>query len=487
MKIAIVHLDLGQGGAERQTIDEAIALKANGHDVTIYTAHHDRKRAFDETTDANILGNNIEVYGDWIPRHIFHKFHALMSIYRMLWCSLRVLWSNNKYDIIFIDQVSAAIPFLKLQNTKVVYYCHHPDLLLVQNKNKSSFLKQKYRTIIDWFEAITTINCDELLVNSKYTKTIVLNTFPFLKQMPFLQPKVVYPAININQCQSIYSYHKQNNNKWINKRITFLSINRYERKKQIHLAIKALNKLFINLGGISTNKTSHIKLIIAGGYDERVIENKEYFNELIEFCKQMKLKYQFINPEMLDAMDEKKEKKDENILFLDNENINESVAIYFVTKFPDSQKEELLKECCCVLYTPENEHFGIVPIEGMLAMRPVIAHKSGGPLETIINGQNGFLCGNNEQEWANAMMKFVENKELILKMGQKGKQRVIDNFSRKELVNVMDRVVKDVKDKKFKLPMIIKMQTWFIIGVLLWTFVSVTPLLFAVTKIQSYV
>lgn len=51
MKIAIIHLDLGQGGAERQTIDEAIALKANGHDVTIFTSHHDPNRCFAETID----------------------------------------------------------------------------------------------------------------------------------------------------------------------------------------------------------------------------------------------------------------------------------------------------------------------------------------------------------------------------------------------------------------------------------------------------
>ena len=54
LKIAIVHLDLGQGGAERQTIDEAIALKANGHYVTIYTSHHDKDRCFDETIDSGI-------------------------------------------------------------------------------------------------------------------------------------------------------------------------------------------------------------------------------------------------------------------------------------------------------------------------------------------------------------------------------------------------------------------------------------------------
>ena len=51
MRIAIVHLDLGLGGAERQTIDEALALKAAGHEVTIITTHHTTKRCFPETVD----------------------------------------------------------------------------------------------------------------------------------------------------------------------------------------------------------------------------------------------------------------------------------------------------------------------------------------------------------------------------------------------------------------------------------------------------
>ena len=404
-----------------------------------------------------------------------------MSIYRMLWCSLRVLWSDNKYDIIFIDQVSAVIPFLKLQNkAKVVYYCHHPDLLLVQNKDKASSLKQNYRKIIDWFEAITTANCDELLVNSKYTKSVVLKTFPFLKKMAFLEPKVVYPAIDTNQYQLIEEYHKKNNYKIINKRITFLSINRYERKKQIDLTIRSLDKLFKMLDN-NNNNTENIKLIIAGGYDERVIENKNYFNELIQFCDKMKLKYQFLTQEMIDNDDNK---DDNDALFLDNKNIDQSASIYFVTKFPDKQKEELLKECSAVLYTPTNEHFGIVPVEAMLAMRPPIACKSGGPLETIIDGQTGFLCNNNdEQDWAKAMKKFVDDRELTLKLGQAGKQRVINNFSRQELENVMKKVVDDVMDKKFKLPQELRFKTWLILCVILWTFCNVTPLLLILSRL----
>jgi alpha-1,3/alpha-1,6-mannosyltransferase len=44
-----------------------------------------------------------------------------------------------------------------------------------------------------------------------------------------------------------------------------------------------------------------------------------------------------------------------------------------------------------LIYTPENEHFGIVPLEAMLAGIPVLATNTGGPLETIYDGRIGWL------------------------------------------------------------------------------------------------
>jgi alpha-1,3/alpha-1,6-mannosyltransferase len=68
MKVSLVHLDLGigkitrfkiitffsiaqidSGGAERLVVNIAVALQALGHDVRIYTSHHDKTRCFDET------------------------------------------------------------------------------------------------------------------------------------------------------------------------------------------------------------------------------------------------------------------------------------------------------------------------------------------------------------------------------------------------------------------------------------------------------
>jgi len=59
MKIAILHLDLGIGGAEKLIISLAISLIKNGHDITIYTSHHDKLHCFEETIND---GKYIYVY-----------------------------------------------------------------------------------------------------------------------------------------------------------------------------------------------------------------------------------------------------------------------------------------------------------------------------------------------------------------------------------------------------------------------------------------
>ena len=46
----------------------------------------------------------------------------------------------------------------------------------------------------------------------------------------------------------------------------------------------------------------------------------------------------------------------------------------------------------CLVYTPDREHFGIVPVEAMYLGTPVVAVDSGGPRETVLHGETGYLC-----------------------------------------------------------------------------------------------
>lgn len=79
----------------------------------------------------------------------------------------------------------------------------------------------------------------------------------------------------------------------------------------------------------------------------------------------------------------------------------------FVLSFSDAERDALLAACRALLYSPQNEHFGITPLEAMAASRPVIACNSGGPLESIRDGVTGFLVEPEPGAFADAMAPLL--------------------------------------------------------------------------------
>lgn len=68
---------------------------------------------------------SVSVFGDFLPRHVFHRLHAVCAYLRCLYVALCVLLgvffgSLPGFDVVFVDQVSAVVPlFLLLPKTKV--------------------------------------------------------------------------------------------------------------------------------------------------------------------------------------------------------------------------------------------------------------------------------------------------------------------------------------------------------------------------------
>eukprot|EP00095_Tigriopus_kingsejongensis_P001632 maker-scaffold121_size336169-snap-gene-0.14 protein:Tk01632 transcript:maker-scaffold121_size336169-snap-gene-0.14-mRNA-1 annotation:"hypothetical protein BRAFLDRAFT_70178" len=231
VRVVFLHPDLGIGGAERLVVDAGLALKARGHEVHFVTAHHDPAHCFEETRDGTFPVLSV---GDWLPRSLGGGCRALCAYIRMIWAAFWLVgWSGLNPQVVICDQISACIPvLLSFSHAKVIFYCHFPDQLLTQ---RHTLLKRLYRAPIDWLEEVTTGAAHVVLVNSKFTAGVFHDTFKRLN----IQPEVLYPSLNTCQFEVGFSGGPQGHSGEDRETFTFLSINRYERKKNLPLAIKA--------------------------------------------------------------------------------------------------------------------------------------------------------------------------------------------------------------------------------------------------------
>jgi alpha-1,3/alpha-1,6-mannosyltransferase len=104
MRVVFLHLDLGIGGAEQLVVNAAISLLRRGHEVTIYTTHHNPSHSFSETVGDGALAEKIRVHGDFLPLHVIGRAAALCATMRMLFLALAVLLNESRtVDAIFLD------------------------------------------------------------------------------------------------------------------------------------------------------------------------------------------------------------------------------------------------------------------------------------------------------------------------------------------------------------------------------------------------
>lgn len=146
---------------------------------------------------------------------------------------------------------------------------------------------------------------------------------------------------------------------------------------------------------------------MAGGFDPINLENMEHYIELTDLAAE------------LDIEDK----------------------VTFMKSPKDDEKVSLLFNCKALVYTPSNEHFGIVPLEAMYFKKPVIAVNSGGPTETVVNDVTGFLCEPTSKSFSKAMSKLMMNPELGEKLGEAGFKRFESKFSFEAFTEQLDGIL----------------------------------------------
>ena len=112
----------------------------------------------------------------------------------------------------------------------------------------------------------------------------------------------------------------------------------------------------------------------------------------------------------------------------------------------------LLEHTKILLYTPENEHFGIVPVEAMYMGCIAFACNSGGPLESVKDGVTGFLMEPKVEIWAQKIAEILNGpQDKMVKMRENARRRVEENFTFNVFSKQLDQVLKRMSgtaDKK---------------------------------------
>lgn len=140
-----------------------------------------------------------------------------------------------------------------------------------------------------------------------------------------------------------------------------------------------------------------------GGYDPRLEDNVRTLSNLVSTAIALSLTYNIISAIAIPACASQ----------LLPTKPEEKPQILFLLNFTTAQRSVLLHSpyTLALLYTPANEHFGIVPIEAMACGLPVLACNSGGPTESIISSppseRTGWLKEPSPEVWADALMEIV--------------------------------------------------------------------------------
>ena len=156
-------------------------------------------------------------------------------------------------------------------------------------------------------------------------------------------------------------------------------------------------------------------LVFAGGYDTQVTENVEVYREL----------------------------QQEAAGHWERDRLH----IVFLKSIEDRLRWCLLRHAIALIYTPSQEHFGIVPLEAMAMGCPVIACASGGVPETVINEKTGYLCPDDIENNIPGEFGKALSRILAMSESERDNQRhecekhVEDMFNTRDLADRLAKVI----------------------------------------------
>ncbi|KAG0643723.1 hypothetical protein HOY80DRAFT_1007298 [Tuber brumale] len=387
--LIFIHADLGIGVAKGLVIDAAIGFPQRGHTATLYTSHSNQRHCFDEahdeTLDVHVAGNTI------IPPHFLGYFSIPCAILRHVHLTLTLLLTDkivSKYGYMFIDQLLAAILPLRFfsPTTKILFPCHFPNFLAA---TRTSLIQSLYRIPFHWFKGFTTGLPDAIVVSWAFTGSVFAMTFLRIRLVP-------------RRCSVCYYCHG------------FAVQTEEENRSGNRHVFRAHKETEVS------TTLGHCRGLRCFA---RVLENVSYYSNLTIPSEKLGLK------------------SGTSRKFLASLWVPEDTVVLFLLSISVMLKTYLLRTPSLRVYTTAGEHFGIVPLEAVIAGVLVLAHKSGGPLEIIEEGRT-------DEEWAAVMWMalFELGGGIILEMATRGRERVLELFPKEKMAEKLDDELDEISE-----------------------------------------
>ncbi|MBT3249612.1 MAG: glycosyltransferase [Candidatus Pacebacteria bacterium] len=284
--------------------------------------------------DEKAMGMHWQRFAGWDIRQ---TWFAKIPLIKKIYSPLRVLVDKAfmsldlaEYDLVISSSNAFEAKAVQVPNGTHICYCHTPPRALY---GYSTMTDWKKNPIIKFAGAI--INHYMRIIDFKHAQKVdhfIANsaeTARRIKKFYRRESKIINPPIDVPTAVQLKKYQQQADKKYHTN--YYLYLNRLSFSKHPDLAVQAANQLGINL-----------KVVGSGKMEPKL---KEMAGDNIDFMGVVS----------------------------------------------DEELHVLLAGAKGLIYPVENEDFGMVPVEAMAHGVPVISHQSGGPLETVTDGETGIF------------------------------------------------------------------------------------------------
>lgn len=331
--------------------------------------------------DSRLLNNKLPLL-KWLPAYF----------------TLRQKIKQEKIEHIIIGQIlplgTVALICSKFCEIRYSVFLHGMDLASAVKKTRKKWLAEKILR-----------KADKIICISNYTAEMAWQIFPDIKQKiivvnPGVENRATHNSQLIAQLKEKYN---------LENKIVLLSVGRLTKRKGFDKVIEAMPEALKILPNL-------VYVIIGGGVE-------------IENC--------LATPDL--AKPEKLSWSCQLLKKIENFRLEKHVKI--INQATDQERDNWYNVSDIFIMPSRNiagdfEGFGIVYLEANLAGKPVIAGRSGGVADAVIDGLNGLLVGPEDtSQIARAIIKLAQNPSLSQKLGEQGKKRAIEEFNWEKQAN----------------------------------------------------